>query len=137
VSSAILTPRVTQPRMSIHRHPVAMVFLCTIFGAGAQILIKLGANTLTYPTVLESLVAAMTNLPLIAGYGLYAISTVLLILALRNGELSILYPVIALTYVWVTALSVMIFKESMNPFKAFGVALIVLGVAVLGRGGRK
>jgi multidrug transporter EmrE-like cation transporter len=51
--------------------------------------------------------------------------------------LSILYPVIALTYVWVTALSVMIFDESMNAFKMLGVALIVCGVAVLGRGGRK
>jgi multidrug transporter EmrE-like cation transporter len=123
--------------MSIHRHPVAMVFLCTIFGAGAQILIKLGANTLTYPTVSQSLVAAVTNVPLMAGYGLYAISTMLLVLALRHGELSILYPVIALTYVWVTGLSMMIFKESMNPYKAFGVLLIVCGVGVLGRSSKK
>lgn len=137
MSTAILTPQVNQPRMSIHRHPVAMVFLCTIFGAGAQILIKLGANTLVHASLADSLLAAATNVPLLAGYGLYAISTMLLILALRNGELSILYPVIALTYVWVMALSVMIFKESMNVFKAFGVALIVIGVAVLGRGGKK
>ena len=38
-------------------------------------------------------------------------------LALRDGELSLLYPVIALTYVWVTVLSLVIFHEAMNPFK--------------------
>jgi multidrug transporter EmrE-like cation transporter len=123
--------------MSLRRHPVAMVFLCTIFGAAAQVLIKSGANTLRYPTFQQTLLAAITNVPLVAGYGLYGISTMLLILALKRGQLSILYPVIALTYVWVTALSVMIFNETMNVFKLVGVALIVCGVAVLGRDGRK
>jgi multidrug transporter EmrE-like cation transporter len=114
-----------------------MVFLCTIFGAAAQVFIKSGANTLRYPTFQQTLLAAITNIPLVVGYSLYGISTMLLILALRRGQLSILYPVIALTYVWVTALSVMVFDETLNVFKLLGVALIVCGVAVLGRGGRK
>ena len=114
-----------------------MVFLCTVFGAAAQVLIKSGANTLTYPTFRQTLLAAITNGPLMTGYSLYGISTMLLILALRRGQLSILYPVIALTYVWVTALSVMIFDETLNLFKLLGVSLIVCGVAVLGRGGSK
>ena len=54
-------------------------------------------------------------------------------LALRDGELSIVYPVIALTYVWVSLLSVLVFHEPMNIFKAVGIAVIVAGVAVLGR----
>jgi len=137
LSSALLTPQTVPSRYSLRRHPVAMVFLCTIFGAAAQVLIKSGANTLTYPTFRQTLLAAITNGPLVAGYSLYGISTMLLILALRRGQLSILYPVIALTYVWVTALSVMIFDETLNAFKLVGVTLIVFGVAVLGRGGRK
>jgi len=59
------------------------------------------------------------------------------VLALRDGELSLLYPVIALTYVWVTALSFLIFHETVNPYKIAGIVSIVVGVAVLGRGGRK
>src|SRR3712207_7394559 len=39
------------------------------------------------------------------GYSLYAVSTMLLVLALRKGQLSLLYPIISLTYVWVTLLS--------------------------------
>jgi len=48
--------------------------------------------------------AILTNFWLLAGYALYGLNTLLLVLALRDGELSMLYPVIALTYVWVTLL---------------------------------
>ena len=76
--------------------------------------------------------AMIANLPLLAGYALYGLSTLLLVLALREGELSLLYPVIALTYVWVTVLSVVIFHDRLNPFKLIGIVIVVTGVAVLG-----
>jgi multidrug transporter EmrE-like cation transporter len=115
------------------RQSIALVFGCTIFGAAAQMLIKTGANALTHASVLEMI----TNVPLVAGYSLYGLSTILLVLALRDGELSILYPVISLTYVWVTMLSFAFFKESITVFKLAGISIIVSGVAVLGRNGRK
>lgn len=79
----------------------------------------------------------LTNPMLFTGYALYGFNTVLLAIALRDSELSLLYPVIALTYVWVSILSVFLLHESMNPFKLAGVATIVIGVGVLGRGRRK
>ena len=83
------------------------------------------------------LVRILMDPPLFAGYFLYGLSTVLLTLALRDGELSVLYPVISMTYVWVTLLSVLIFRESLNMFKVLGLAAIVFGVATLGRNGKK
>lgn len=59
-----------------------------------------------------------------------------MVYALRHGELSILYPIIALTFVWVSILSAMIFHEVMGPMKIAGIAVIVCGVAVLGWGSR-
>jgi multidrug transporter EmrE-like cation transporter len=111
------------------RQSVALVFLCTVFGAAAQILIKYGANGLASSSPLEMI----TNIPLVSGYSLYAISTMLLVLALRDGELSILYPVISLTYVWVTLLSLHFFREKVNLYKFIGVAVVVAGVAIIGR----
>jgi multidrug transporter EmrE-like cation transporter len=111
---------------------VVLVFLCTLLGAAAQILMKTGMAHFE-PRAADIL----TNIPLMLGYGLYGINTLLLVLALREGELSLLYPVIALTYVWVTLLSYWLLGESPNLFKNAGIAIIVLGVAVLGRGGRK
>jgi multidrug transporter EmrE-like cation transporter len=114
------------------RQPIGLVFCCTLLGAGAQILMKTGANRMTH----AGLLGMLTNLPLMAGYCLYGISTLLLVLALRDGELSMLYPVIALTYVWVTVLAFVVFHDSINPWKLLGIVLIVTGVAVLGKGGK-
>jgi drug/metabolite transporter (DMT)-like permease len=44
-----------------------------------------------------------------------------------------LYPIIALTYVWVNLLSMYFFNEHMNVWKALGIALVIGGVALLGR----
>jgi multidrug transporter EmrE-like cation transporter len=115
------------------RRSIALVFCCTILGAAAQILMKWGANHLASP----GLIGMATNMPLMAGYTLYGFSTVLLVLALKDGELSLLYPVIALTYVWVTALSFLIFHDTVNAFKVAGIVIIVAGVVVLSRGGEK
>ena len=75
----------------------------------------------------------LSNVPLFGGLACYGISTILLVLALRYGELSVLYPIIALTYVWVSILSVGLLGETLNVFKVLGLVFIVLGVGVLGR----
>ena len=111
------------------RQSIALVVGCTLFGAGAQILIKWGANGL----VSSSPWAMLSSPPLVAGYSLYAVSTLLLVLALRDGELSVLYPIISMTYVWVLMLSVLIFNESLNLFKILGISVIVFGVSFLGK----
>jgi drug/metabolite transporter (DMT)-like permease len=109
--------------------------LCTLLGAGAQVMFKAGVATLPHsPGLVATLLAMAVNIKLLTGYTLYGLSAVLLVLALRHGELSILYPVIALTYVWVSILSVLVFHEQMSPLRIAGIATIVVGVAVLGRG---
>jgi multidrug transporter EmrE-like cation transporter len=117
---------------------ILLVGACTIIGALAQLFIKSGASRLPETHgVTQAVLAMAANPRLLFGYSLYGINTILLALALRDGELSMLYPIIALTYVWVAALSVVVFHEVMNPLRTAGVITIVVGVAVLGRGGRK
>ncbi|MFB3826676.1 MAG: EamA family transporter [Bryobacteraceae bacterium] len=94
---------------------------------------KSGAGHVTQPGLAGVVIGMLTDPRLFTGYALYALSTLLLILALKDGELSLLYPVIALTYVWVTALSFILFRETVNPHKIAGIAIIVAGVVVLGR----
>lgn len=105
-------------------------------GAAAQVLLKLGANHLAHAGLLATFWAIFTVPTVFIGYCLYGIFAVLMVYALRHGELSILYPVIALTFVWVSILSTIIFHEAMNPMKIAGITVIVAGVAVLGWGGR-
>ena len=117
------------------RRSFLLVVCCTLIGAAAQVLIKKGAGALgPNPTMVQTALAMLLTPALFAGYSMYGVSTVLLVMALRHGQLSLLYPVFAMTYVWVTILSVVVFHESMNGFKLAGIAIIVGGIAVLGMG---
>ena len=118
------------------RQAVVIILCCTLLVAVAQLLIKTGANRLSHPDLMGTLVGIFTIPPLFAGYCLYGIFAVLMVYALRHGELSVLYPLISLGYVWVAILSVLVFHETMNLMKLAGIAIIVSGVAVLGWGGR-
>ena len=78
--------------------PLLIVFGCTVLGAAAQILFKFGLKAMPQFSPL----AVLMNVQLMAGLALYGASTVLLVLALRQGELSLIYPVI-LAIVTITA----------------------------------
>jgi multidrug transporter EmrE-like cation transporter len=113
---------------------LALVVIFTLISAVAQACLKTGATALgTGPTIR----GILYDFPLIAGLSLYGVGTVLMVLALRHGELSVLWPVISLSYVWVTVISVVWFHEPMNVPKIAGVAVIIFGVAILGRGAHK
>ena len=130
MTSQVATTSDAKPSFQFNRvQSIFLVFLCTLFGAAAQMFFKTGANRLQSSSFIEML----RNPHVFFGYSLYGVSTGLLILALRQGELSILYPIISLTYVWVTILSIFILHEMVNPVKIIGLALIVLGVALLGK----
>ncbi len=132
--STTATLPITQPDAASRRKSILLVFACTILGTVAQLLMKTGMDPDHYK---PELMGMLTNLPLVAGYALYGINTVMLVLALREGELSVLYPIIALTYVWVTLLSYIRLHEPPNIYKNLGVMAIIAGVIVIGRGGRK
>src|SRR5207248_1373665 len=125
------------------RRSFLLVFSCTVIGALAQMLIKAGAGQLgVHVTLIDVLhdpllvlrfgVGIASNLKLFCGYCLYGVHTFLMALALKGRELSRLYPIIALTYVWVTLLSLFFLSEQMNFFRATGIVFIVGGVSILG-----
>ncbi|HIH42573.1 TPA: EamA family transporter [Candidatus Woesearchaeota archaeon] len=64
----------------------------------------------------------------------YGIGTVLFIIALKNGKLSLLYPLVATTYIWIAFLSIKMLNEKMNFYKWLGIAIIIVGVSFIGFG---
>lgn len=117
------------------RQAVLIIIAGTFLVAVAQMLIKTGANRLGHANLIGTAIGILTIPPLFAGYCLYGIFAVMMVYALRHGELSVLFPLISLGFVWVAVLSVLIFHEAMSPLKGVGIAIIVCGVATLGRGG--
>ena len=108
---------------------IGLVALATLVGSFGPILLKKASSK-----SLSKISSLATNYHLFGGVSLYAIGTILFIPALKGGELSVLYPFIALTYIWVSLLSVKFLGEKMNRFKWLGIALIIIGVSLIGFG---
>ena len=112
---------------------IALVFFFTFLTSAAQILYKMAAERLVFDAI-----GLLTNWPLIIGGVLYIISAALMMISFKGGELSVLYPLIALSYVWVSLLSPLFFpSDSMNPLKWAGIIVILLGVSFVGVGSTK
>lgn len=113
--------------MPTTKKAIMFVLISTIFTSFGQIFLKKGSDLLEF-----NIPSLLTNYPLIIGVLLYALSAVLYILALRYGELSIVFPLIATSFVWVSILSIYLLNESMNLIKWGGVCMIIVGVSLIG-----
>jgi len=106
----------------------------TIFASVGQTYMKTGANRLFENFSFGVLIH---DTPLQIGLTLYICGAALAVLALRHGELSVLWPIISLSYVWVAILAKILIHESMSPLKIAGIAVIIVGVAIMGRSGAR
>jgi len=104
-----------------------LVVVSTLLTALGQMFFKIGANFLAW-----DLLKLITNHYLIIALILNLTAAVLFFSGLKYGELSVLYPILALGYVWVLVLSYYFLQESINVFKIYGVGVILLGVSLIG-----
>ncbi len=120
-------------KITKQRNTAGLAFLlaifCTFFTAAGQILWKMGlAKT-------DATIISFLNLFFILGFVFYGLGALLMIMALRKGELSLIYPVIAIGYVWVSLLSAYFFPgDNMNLWKWFGIGIIIISISLLGWG---
>lgn len=108
-----------------------LVLFTTLLTSSAQIFYKLGSKTITLDPL-----SIITNYYIIGGLLLYAVGGTLMILSFRGGEVSVLYPIIATSYIWVSFLSIYFLGETMNHFKWAGVFSIIVGIAFIGFGSK-
>jgi drug/metabolite transporter (DMT)-like permease len=99
--------------------------------SGAQILFKLAAAGFNDPDA--SLVGRWLQLSLVAAIALYAIATVLWLLALGRAKLVVVYPLMATTYIVVPLLAWWWLGEQPSLRTWLGSALVLAGVAIAAR----
>ncbi len=105
---------------------ILLVAFCALLGAIGQIFFKLASNELSF-----NLISLLTNWKLISAVSCYGISAILFVIALKHGNLSVLYPIIATSYIWVSIFSILILKETFPLYKWIGVLLIILAVGII------
>lgn len=108
---------------------VILVVLATGIGAFGALALKYGANKMTRKDKWSFL-----NKTLITGVFLYGLSSIFFLTGLKDGDLSVLYPITSLSYIWISLLSIKMLHEKMNFYKWLGIAAILAGVVLIGIG---
>lgn len=108
---------------------ILLVLFASFVGSFGAVFLKWGAGRIS-----RNPKTILLNWRLAAGVALYLISTVFYLMALRKGELSLLFPMVSLGYVWTLLWSRLFFGEPFNRRKLAGLALIFAGLVVLNLG---
>ena len=107
-----------------------LMLVASLIGSSGAVLLKLGAQELNKGFW------HIFNLKLAAGVAVYLVSWYFFVLGIRHGELSVLYPMVSLGYVWTLLWARLFFHEAFTREKFVGLALILVGVFFVGLGSR-
>lgn len=112
--------------------PLSSMVLVTIgsfIGSFGAVFLKSGAARLQW-----NLRALVTNWRLALGVIIFLTSSVFFMFGLRQGELSVLYPLVSVGYIWTLLWSRLFFGEPFTKTKFVGIGMILAGVALVGFG---
>jgi multidrug transporter EmrE-like cation transporter len=107
---------------------ISLIIFATIIGSFASLFLKIGANNFSF---YKNYHLFLKNSYIVLGIFLYGVSAIIGIISYKGGDLSVLYPITSLGYVWTTILAISVLKEKMNVYKYAAIVLIILGVIVI------
>lgn len=107
---------------------ITLVLVSSFIGSFGAVFLKLGAERM------GALRLIFKNYWLATGVVLYLISSVFYMMGISQGELTVLYPMVSLGYIWALVWARILFKEQFTLAKIGGLALIVGGVALINLG---
>ncbi len=79
----------------------------------------------------KSILSLARNRMLIAGLAIYGMGLVFYLFGLGSGELSFVYPAFSSTFIFVMLIAHFKLGEKTTPARLCGVALIILGIALV------
>jgi drug/metabolite transporter (DMT)-like permease len=108
-----------------------LVLTGAFVGSFGAVFLKSGAGRLK-----REINSLVFNWRLAAGILAFLVSSLFFVAGLKNGELTILYPMVAFGYVWTLLWSRLFFGERFTRNKFVGIGMILVGIACLGLGSR-
>jgi undecaprenyl phosphate-alpha-L-ara4N flippase subunit ArnE len=109
---------------------ILLVLLASLISSFGAVFLKLGAAHLNRGF------RYILNWQLAFGAALFVGSSVPFLMGLKHGELSVLYPMVALGYVWALFWSRLFFGEPITKAKIGALFMILVGIMCIGVGGR-
>ncbi|MGE5570555.1 MAG: EamA family transporter [Rhodospirillales bacterium] len=108
---------------------IVLVAIASFIGSFGALFLKSGAGKLHL-----GMRYLIFNRRLLLGVALFCASSLAYVVGVRRGELSVLYPLVSLSYIWTLLWSVLFLKERLTRNKCVGLALIVAGIILIGLG---
>jgi undecaprenyl phosphate-alpha-L-ara4N flippase subunit ArnE len=105
-----------------------LVLAAAFVGSFAAVALKKGSARL------KKGLRHMLNPYQVLGVVIYVASSVLFVLGIKHGELSVLYPMVSLGYIFTLLWSRLFFREPFTRQKLAGLGLIIGGVVLVGLG---
>ena len=102
---------------------ICLAFLCAFFVSTATVFQKIAGTNL--PEIL-------TNWPIIAAAIFYFLGLLFLIKALKQANVTTIYPLVATSYIITTFYALLIFQEKINTLRWIGVIIVFIGVTMIG-----
>jgi len=98
----------------------------SVVGSFGMLFLKLGASRLE-----GNLRSLATNWRLVVGIAFYLLSSVLFVIGVKHGELSVLYPLVSVGSIWTLLWSKLFLNEELTKPKFIAVGMILAGSALL------
>ncbi|MFH1072282.1 MAG: EamA family transporter [Nanoarchaeota archaeon] len=103
-----------------------LMIIATLLGGLGAYFLKKGSSMFSF-----NIRRLLKNWPVFAGLLSYALSMVIFLYALQYAQLSLLYPLVSLSYVWVIIFSAAFLKEKINSYKILGIISILIGIVFI------
>lgn len=114
---------------------ILLVVIGVAFGAAGAICLKIGAVAIEYRGGWFDAACQMAMSPfVVAGLVLYVIPSLIWIVLLKSMPLSLLQPLLSITYVVTPLMAMLVLSETISPLRWAGIATIVVGVCIVARG---
>jgi drug/metabolite transporter (DMT)-like permease len=108
---------------------VVLVLFASFLGSFGAVFLKMGAERMG-----GHILKLVTNYWLATGILVYLFSSVFYMMGVAQGQVTVLYPMVSLGYVWALLWARIFFKEKFTTAKVAGLVLIVGGVALINLG---
>ena len=110
---------------------ILLVMIAAFVGSFGGVFLKSGASRLH-----RQIRTIIFNWRLAAGVIAFLVSSFFFVAGVKNGELTILYPMASFGYIWTLLWSRLFFGERFTRNKFVGIAMILIGITCLGLGNR-
>jgi drug/metabolite transporter (DMT)-like permease len=108
---------------------IFLVTVCTLMTAFGQLLMRFGARGAQH-----NIFILITNPFILGGYALFFIGSIFMLYALKQNELSLMYPFVSLGFVWVAIFSLVFLGERLVFMQWIALLVIIFGVSLVAKG---